>query len=167
MNAAAVQDAHPPAAVIRVVNPIMRTLLRTPVARLLADVALIEFTGRRSGRRYRVPVGWHGLDGTTTVFTPARWRANFAGGVAADVRHRGRSRQMTGTLVTDPTAVAHALQRVLDAGTPPRRIGLSIAPGHTLTEDDVTSTHRAMIRFQPAADAAPPVASSIAGTQLS
>ena len=97
---AVVRDAHPPAVLVRVLNPIMRTLLRTPLGRLVRPFALIEFAGRRSGRRYRVPVGWHHADGVTVVFTPAPWRVNFSAGAPATVHYRGRTRPMTGMVVS-------------------------------------------------------------------
>jgi len=147
----AVSDAHPPATVVAALNPIVRTLLRTPAGRFLGDLALIEFTGRNSGRRYKVPVGWHEVDGIAVVFTPAPWRANFMAGAEATVHHRGSSQQMIGTLVTDPGIVAASLQQVLDGGTPPRLVGLKVPTGHALSEGDIAGVHRAMIQFVPAA----------------
>jgi hypothetical protein len=92
---AVVRDARPPTAMVAAINPILRALLRTPFARLAKHLALLEFSGRRSGRRYRVPVGWHQADGVPVVFTPAPWRANFQGGAPTTVHHRGRSQHMT------------------------------------------------------------------------
>jgi hypothetical protein len=144
----AVHDARPPAALVGSLNPIMRALLRTPVGRLVKPLALIDFQGRRSGRRYRVPVGWHEVDGAAIVFSPASWRVNFAGGAPATVHRRGHKGRMTGTLVTDPSEVATALQSVLAGGTSPRALGLDIPTGHTVTARDVMSVGRAMIRFR-------------------
>src|SRR4051794_21368801 len=45
------RDAKPPLALVRMMNPVLRLLLRTPLARALRPFALLEFTGRRSGRR--------------------------------------------------------------------------------------------------------------------
>ena len=144
---AAVRDALPPKAVGRVLNPVVRALLCTPLARRMDGLALLTFTGRRSGRRYRVPVGWHEAEGVPVVLTPSAWRVNFSGGAAVTVRHRGRARQMIGRLVTDPNDVARALNYVLEHGTSPRRVALDTATGHTLTPADVTSVRRAMVQF--------------------
>src|SRR5918995_3309488 len=81
---------RPPQALIRLMNPALRALLPTPIGRLIAPFALLEFDGARTGRHYRVPVGWHDIDGRPVVFTPARWRVNLRGGVAVTVHHRGR-----------------------------------------------------------------------------
>lgn len=145
---AVVRDVHPPTAVIKVLNPIMRTVLGTPLGRLVRPFALLEFTGRQSGRQYRVPAGWHVVDGGPVVFSPAPWRANFAGGAPVTVRHRGRAQQMTGTLVIDRAEVAAALTSLLASGTPPRAVGLDIPPGHTVDASDVLAVDRALIRFR-------------------
>jgi len=142
-----VRDARPPAAVIMLLNPIMRRVLRTPLGRLVKPFALLEFTGRRSGRRYRVPVGWHVIDGTPVVFTPAPWRVNFADATPVEVRHRGQVEAMTGTLVTDPELVASALNTLFAGGAPPRAVGLNMQSGHMVTATDVVAVDRAMIRF--------------------
>jgi hypothetical protein len=144
-----VRDARPPTAVIRILNPIMRNVLRTPLGRLVRPFALLEFEGRRSGRYYRVPVGWHEEDGVSMVFTPAPWRVNFAHGARTTVRHRGQVLEMTGTLVTDRTEVARALESLFTSGTRPRAVGLDVPTGHTLTAIDVATVDRALIRFRP------------------
>jgi len=69
---AVVRDVRPPLAVIRLLNPIMRFVLRTPLGRVVRPFALLEFSGRRSGRRYRVPVGWHEFNGEPVVLTRLR-----------------------------------------------------------------------------------------------
>lgn len=145
-----VRDARPPLVVIRMLNPIMRLVLATRAGRFLGALALIEFDGRRTGRPYRVPVGWHQEGGRETVFTPAPWRINFAGGAPVKVHHLGRSRAMLGTLDDDPSSVARSLQALFDAGCSPRNVGLRIAEGHQITADDVASVARAAVRFEPA-----------------
>ena len=150
MTAAGIRDARPPAALVRVLNPVTRGLLRTPLGRAASNLALIEFSGQRSNRTYRVPVGWHQYDGSPVVFTPARWRMNFADGAPATVHHRGQAFTVRGLLVEDPEAVAAALASVLTAGTSAALLGLDVPPGHAVTASDVTSVDRAMIRFSTA-----------------
>ena len=144
-----VADRRPPPRVARVFDPVMRTLVRSPVGRFIGPFAVLEFEGRRSRRHYRVVVAWHELDGQLLVFSPARWRANFAGGAPATVRHRGRRRSLTGTLDRDPATVATAIGRLLAAGTAERTFALEVPDGHVLTAADVARVDRAMIRFTP------------------
>ena len=143
----AVRDARPPLALIRVLNPIMRIVLRTPLGRLVRPFALVEFPGRRSGRRYRIPVGWHETETGAIVISPAPWRINFAEGIRASVRYRGRRLSMIGTLTTDPATVADGLQSLFDHGTKPRHVGIDMPEGHRITAADVIDLQRAMIRF--------------------
>ena len=144
-----VTDARPPTALVAVLNPINRFLLRTPVGRAIKPFALLEFDGRRSGRRFRVPVLWHPVDDGGYVFSPATWPPNFADGATARVTHRGRTRPLKGTLERDPARVADALNELLATGTKPSQTGLRLPQGHVVTADDVVGVHRALIRFEP------------------
>lgn len=146
-EAPAVREARPPAAVIRVLNPIMRAVLRTPLGALVRPFALLEFEGRRSGRRYRVPVGWHAVGDERAVFSPAPWRANFAGGTGVTVRFRGRRQQLVGTLVDDPAEVAAALNQMCAEGSSLAKVGIKASKGHEMTAADVRAVDRALIRF--------------------
>ena len=146
---AVMRDARPPMALIRVLNPIMRVLLPTPLGRVVRPFALLEFAGRRTDRRYRVPVGWHAVDGQPVVFTPAPWAVNFAGGISVTVRYRGRAQPMTGHLVTDADEVAAGLQSLFDGGTSPNKVGLRGPDGHKVSAADVHAVGRTMIRFAP------------------
>ena len=145
-----VRDARPPRAVLRLLNPIVKTLLRTRASRAIPQIALLEFRGRRSGRRLSVVVGWYTVGDTRVVFTPAPWRSNFAGGAPATVRWRGLEEDQVGTLELDPATVARAIDLVIRAGTSPRTLGLRVPPGHIVTAGDVLRTRRAMVLFRPA-----------------
>src|SRR5205085_1891961 len=105
------------------------------------------------------------LDGRGFVVTPAGWRANFVGGAPAVVRHGGQTRTVTGTLVDDPAAVADTLQRLFDAGHPPRTVGLAIDDGHRIDAADVVAVRGAIQRGSMAAlassDALPSPRSSV------
>ena len=147
------RDARPPLMLVRLMNPAMRVLLRTPLGRLVRPFALVEFNGRRTGRRYRVPVGWHEIDGGHVVFTPAPWRLNFCYGIPVTVWFRGRRREFTGTLDDDPDAVAAALQALADRRGTLRPIGVDIPHGHRITAADALAVDRALIRFTTPANA--------------
>jgi hypothetical protein len=145
---AVARDVKPPAVLVRVMNPVLRLLLRTPFGRAVGPFALLELTARRSGRRLLVPVGWHETADGPVVFTPATWRANFAGGHPVTVHHRGRRRELTGTLVTDPTQVAAAMQSFLGRHGSLRHIGVDAPAGHRVTVADVRAVDRALLTFR-------------------
>jgi hypothetical protein len=144
-----VVEQRPPDAVLRIVNPVLRRVLQSSLGRRVPGLAVLQFTGRRSGRAYRVVAGWYRLDGQEFAVTPARWRANLEGGAPLTVTNRGRPRPGCGRLVTDPVVVTDAVQRLMDRGTSARALGLAVAAGHRLTEADMVKTHKALVRFTP------------------
>ena len=145
-----VEDARPPLALIRVMNPVLRVLLRTSIGRAIRPFALLTFNGQRTGRRYHVPVGWHTDSlGMPFVLTPAPWRNNFTGGRMATVHHRGRASSMHGTLETSPHVVANELNAMVDSGLSLRMVGIRVPSGHRLEAEDVTALDRQAIRFEP------------------
>ena len=145
---ALLQDARPPEALMRIVNPLVRLLLRTPASRCIRPLALVEFRGRHTGLRRRVVVGWHIVEGTPVVVTPAGWRVNFTGGHEARVRWRGHRGVFMGTLDADPDSVAHVVNTLVRGGTSARSLALRIPAAHVVTAADVTATRRAAIRFR-------------------
>ena len=145
-----VEDARPPAMVVSMLSPVLRRVLRSPLGKRIGKLATIDVIGRRTGRTYRVVTGWYELDGRKLVFTPARWRANFADGAPAVVCHQGRVERHVGKLERDHGAVAESLNRVIRAGTSPRTLGLRSPKGHTITADDVRRLDRSQIEFRTA-----------------
>jgi hypothetical protein len=90
----------------RVLNAVMRVLLRSPLHRLRSSrVLLLEFTGRRSGRSYCLPVSYWQPDADHVVcLTSAEWSVwwrNLDGAELA-VWLRGRRRAGRSELVHDP-----------------------------------------------------------------
>ena len=144
---AVARDARPPALLVRLMNPVMRILLRTQLGRAVRPFALVEFAGRRTGRRFRVPVGWHEIDGERIVCTPAPWRVNFRDGIPATVWYQGRRHRLTGTLDDEPAHVAAALQSLARHRGSLRSVGVDVPPEHTMTTADVRAVNRAIIRF--------------------
>lgn len=59
----------------RILNAVMRVLLRSPLHRLRSGrVLLLEFYGRRSGRRYRMPVSyWEQTPSKVVCLTSSAW----------------------------------------------------------------------------------------------
>ncbi|MGP4057960.1 nitroreductase/quinone reductase family protein [Mycobacterium sp. 4D054] len=104
--------AHPPEALLKVVNPTLRFALRTPLGGALKQFMLVSFTGRKTGRRFTVPVSAHHLDGDFYVILEAGWKHNFRDGATAEVTHNGKTTRMHGQLITDPAAVADIVHRV-------------------------------------------------------
>jgi len=75
---------------------------------------VLRFFGRRTGRRYDVPVVAHRLDGELYALTDAAWRNNFRGGADVEVTLDGHVTRMRGQLLDDPEAVAPLYARAID-----------------------------------------------------
>lgn len=85
-------------------NPIVAGVLRSPLHFLLSSgLALLEVTGRHSGRRYAVPVGYRRDGGDViVVVSEARkkhWWRNFYEPASVGIRLRGRDHRGTAELV--------------------------------------------------------------------
>ena len=103
----AVEDRPAPDALLRLLNPVLRALLQSPLHRAVSrDLMLLHVTGRRSGRVYVVPVGRHEHDGQLVASAAGARRRNLAGGADLEVTLDGRRRRANGELVDDPQQVA-------------------------------------------------------------
>jgi hypothetical protein len=112
----AVTISHPPDAMLRVVNPVMRFVLGTPFAGpMRKQMMVLSFTGRKSGRPYSIVLSAHVVDDQLFALTGARWKNNFRDGAAAEVLHDGKKTAMRGELVTDPTVVADRAHRCAES----------------------------------------------------
>lgn len=141
-----VRSAHPPAWLMRLTNPVTRAVAGSPLGRGFGSLTVLHFDGRRSGRRYAVPVMAYELDGAPVVFTDARWAANLGGGAPVVVRRRGHTRTGVARVVADPREVADGLRAVLAGLRSPRGVGLVVDKGHVPTDAELNAA-RTMIRL--------------------
>ena len=124
-------SSPPPAALLKAMNVVMKPLLSSPLGRRMKGVMLLEFNGRRSGRKIKVPVNFHLVDGVPMAFSPAPWRHNFAGGAPVTVTHRGQVRRTRGTLVPmTPEEMGEAVRKSLDTGGSAQWMMIRTARGH-------------------------------------
>jgi hypothetical protein len=138
----------PPEALLRVFNPVVRASVGTPFSRLFPSwMAVLEFTGRRSHKPYRVPVGLHDVNGTPTVFSERPWRLNFEGGTAVTVIARGKRRQGQAELVADRDKVGSAFIVAL-ARRRPRDLGIAVRKGHQPTAQEFAAIGSDMITIR-------------------
>jgi hypothetical protein len=73
----AVERRRPPRTLVRLFNPLMRRLIARGLA--AEQMLAVHYVGRKTGRRFDVPAGYHMIDGVPTVLTDSPWRHNFAG----------------------------------------------------------------------------------------
>jgi len=81
--------------IFRILNPVMMTLLKSPLHTLISDkILIITFNGRKSGKSYSTPVSYYQENGYVYCFTHASWWKNMNGG--AKVRLLIRRVEFTG-----------------------------------------------------------------------
>ena len=90
-----------------VANWIVRGLLRVPLLSRAVGKRLITLyvVGRKSGRRYTVPVAYTLHEGAVLIGTPFGWGRNLRTGVPVEVRFKGRRRTADVRVRTDEDAV--------------------------------------------------------------
>ncbi len=102
----AIDAGHPPSALLKLVNPILGFLLRTPLAGpARKQLMVLSFTGRKTGRPFTLPVSAHVIDNDLYALTGAAWKQNFRDGAPAQVVYDGKSTAMRGELITDRAIV--------------------------------------------------------------
>ncbi len=143
-----VRLATPPAALMRMINPLIRRILVDPrLSRRFDLQVLLECTGRRTGRTLRIPVCLHTIDGVPTVFTERPWRWNFTDPAPVTVTRHGRVRHGRAVLLhASPLELGAALRQALDKGATPFKLGLKVSRGHEPTVEDLSTIERSMIR---------------------
>jgi len=105
---------RPPDAAYKVINPLLGLLLRSPLHGLLGKrLLLLEYTGRKSGKRFRLPVGYVREGREILLVTQSRWKANFRDGAPVRVWLGGESRPAFAELIADEAGVAAALGRMV------------------------------------------------------
>lgn len=146
-----------PATSVKIANPPLSALLRSPLHRMVdGGLLLLRFHGRRSGREFQIPVAYHDLDGVITILTGRTWRLNMRGGADVDVVLKGRWVKARAELVEDPCEVARVYRSVLEGMGGPkraRRIGLALKePSEMPSLEDMEhalSGHRGLVRIYP------------------
>ncbi|MFG2463681.1 hypothetical protein ACGFWE_42525 [Streptomyces sp. NPDC048523] len=107
-----------------------------PVA---AHLALLHFTGRRTGRAYTVPAGVHRLGGALHLATGSSWRHNFQAPADGELTWNGKRTAARFELVTDSETTARGYLELYEhygAEAAQRRLGIVVADGPTPTLDD-------------------------------
>jgi hypothetical protein len=155
----AVEVAHPPAVVVRVLNRVLLALVRTPLGRPVTRAVLVlRFTGRKTGRRYAIPVTAHRAEGSLMALTSAPWRVNFRGGRDVDVTFEGSTTPMRGVLVEYARTVAETYRRRIEelgVQQAQRQLGIKINVPRVPTLDELVAAverqHLSIIWLKPRA----------------
>ena len=99
------------------INPMMRMLLGSPLHFLMSKgVMLIKYQGRRSGKRYSIPVRYVEEENLVKCFTAREngWWPNLKDGAAVTLRIRGVDRSYRTSVLEDEATKRLELERYLD-----------------------------------------------------
>ncbi len=117
--------------VLRAINPVVSAILRSRFHRLLSDrLVLLTYTGRKTGKRYTIPVGYSREGDTLVVPSAHAWWRSLRWGAPVTVLLQGRQRMARAEVIEDPAAVFAEVERLTarygraEAG---RRLGLRLA----------------------------------------
>jgi len=108
---------------IKVQNPMMRWLLRSPLHGLVSKAyLLLSVTGRKSGKVYVVPVQYAQQGDTLLILTSAEylWWRNLQGGAAVKVQLRGEQRNAHAEAFREAPIVTEVVRQVYPKLSPER-----------------------------------------------
>jgi hypothetical protein len=79
-------------------------------------ILLITFTGRKSGKQYTTPVGYHKDGDTITIMTKRfrKWWHNFEEPAPVTLRMQGRDVRGTAQAITDPDTIAPIMTHLIE-----------------------------------------------------
>jgi hypothetical protein len=154
----AIDAGHPPSALLRLVNPVLGFLLRTPLAGpARKQLMVLSFTGRKTGRPFTIPVSAHVIDHDLYALTGAPWKQNFRDGAAVSVVYDGKTTAMRGELIRDRAIVSDLFHRCAESygvRRAQRMIGLKFRDQRIPTREEfaeaVDRMHLGAVKFTPA-----------------
>jgi len=98
-----------PEPLFAIINPVMRTFLRSPIHGLWSSsIMLITFTGRHSGKQFTTPVRYIESDGVVRCFTAKenQWWRNLRNEAPVKLRVKGQSAWYRAKAIhDDPVAI--------------------------------------------------------------
>lgn len=135
-----IQRGRPPLPrrAFKIVNPLIKLVLRSPFHRLLSDnFIVLTFQGRKSGRMFSTPVGYTLHGDVLLVFTFSNWWKNLQANPDVAVRLQGQERTGRATLSTDPQEIAAAVNLILDkrGDAMGQRLGFQRIPANASQEE--------------------------------
>jgi hypothetical protein len=108
-------------------------------------LALLRFTGRRSGRTYCFPVGVLSVRGRRIITSRRSWQSNFNGGMDCDVLLDGGWQRVRAERVPDVDETADLFSELIETfgrANAPRRLGLRINVDRAPTHEELVDAVR-------------------------
>jgi deazaflavin-dependent oxidoreductase (nitroreductase family) len=91
-------------------------LLKSPLHGVLSkNLLLLRFSGRKSGKRYELPVAYVRQGNSIMIATKAKWWQNLRGGAPVELRLRGKDVAAQASVADDKAERAADLRRLLNS----------------------------------------------------
>ncbi|MGI8406541.1 MAG: nitroreductase/quinone reductase family protein [Thermomicrobiales bacterium] len=104
-----------PNVVSHFMNVFPSLILRSPFHAVMSQkYAIIEFTGRKTGRQYHTPIAYVRDGDRILISTDSPWWRNLSGGAPVRMRLCGRMVSGIAVPVTDPARATAILRRLVD-----------------------------------------------------
>ncbi len=135
-------ETKPPKWVFKfLVNPIMRTILRSPARGKMAGMLmLLTFKGRKSGKLYTTPIGYKrtGKD-MIEVFTDSPWWVNLKGGAPVMMLINGKTIKGYAEPVDDKEQLVRSTREFLEKNGVEKamHVGLRLKDKRVPSEDEL------------------------------
>jgi deazaflavin-dependent oxidoreductase (nitroreductase family) len=128
------------------INPLVASILRSPFHWLLSfGLMLITVTGRRTGRRYTIPVGYQRDGDVVTILVSEapkkQWWRNFHAPAPVEVRLKGKTLSGTAELVApaSPEFRARADETLRRLPWMGRVFGVDYKKGEPLSDEQLAT----------------------------
>lgn len=138
-----IRSTVPSRRVLRLSNPLVSVILRSPLHRILSSqVLLLTFAGRKSGKLFTTPVYYTQEDDTLILFSSKSWYKNLRGGRPVVVELQGHGRTGRAEVIEEREAVVEAAKHLVakyglkEAG---QRIGLALDVSPPPTADELAA----------------------------
>jgi hypothetical protein len=153
-QAASAQDKPAyPLWIFALINPVVKSLLQSPLHGLLSGVLmLLTFAGRTTCKRYVIPIGYFPwAPGEVISFSSATWRKNLRSGAPVLLLLRGRQVPATPTVIDERDAVIDTVEEFIKRRglRTARRLPVGLPRDHIPTRQDLRGVppNSAFIRF--------------------
>jgi deazaflavin-dependent oxidoreductase (nitroreductase family) len=137
-------------------NLVPSIIIQSPFHALMSSkYAMIEFSGRKTGRTYKTPIAYVRDGNQLLMSTDSPWHRNLAGG--AQVRMRLRGHMVKGTADTvGPDRSAEILRQLVDAiPSYARPAGLTRKDGHVSDSEITRAVAEGRVGIEVKLEAAP------------
>lgn len=98
----------------KIANPFMMAVLRSPLHRRISNALMILiYEGRKSGRRFMIPVGYLEEGNRLYLFSHSGWAKNFAYDAPVAMRLRGELVRGVARVIEDSATIEKVIQRMV------------------------------------------------------